>query len=545
MGRPALSLLELVRRGTFIARRPTHRALLLGAPLPWPHFVSFQRRYAAATSEAERRAIALAFERLMRSAHSETERRSGSNDAAAALARALAALGNEGSSIQLLAFFPHYLRHTKGPLLGQPFQLEPFQKQFLREFNRRDKKGRRVYRFGLFGIARGCGKTPLAAGLSLYELVRRTDAPEIYCAANSKEQAQITLNYARGFVEQSDLQQWVQLKSGLLCPASRGRMQVISAEGRLQHGRMPSAAIFDELWAVETNRQEQTYIAIQSALHKRPDAYSLVISTAGSDKQSLLGRIYETALTWPQVEISRKGFLTTARDLEHGQLMVWYAAPSDAAIDDPAVWRGANPASWIDTAELKRQLAAAGLNENDFRRFNLNQWTETNDAWLPAGVWNDLQTDSTVPDGSPIFVGVDIGILHDTSAVCWAHVLPDGRILLNVRVWSVDPAAPAHHYLTGRIELGQIEEFILELARRYRLHEVAYDPHFFQRSAELLEAKGLTMIEFLQASGPMRDAYQSFYQLALEGRLAHSGDPVFTRQINGTAAQKTERGWRL
>jgi phage terminase large subunit-like protein len=53
------------------------------------------------------------------------------------------------------------------------------------------------------------------------------------------------------------------------------------------------------------------------------------------------------------------------------------------------------------------------------------------------------------------------------------------------------------------------------------------------------------MVEFLQASGPMADAYQGFYQDALEGRLAHNGDPVLAAHIDATAADRTERGWKV
>ena len=45
MGRPAKSLRAHVQAGTFRARRDTHRALLLGAPLQWPVLASLQRRY--------------------------------------------------------------------------------------------------------------------------------------------------------------------------------------------------------------------------------------------------------------------------------------------------------------------------------------------------------------------------------------------------------------------------------------------------------------------------------------------------------------------
>lgn len=97
----------------------------------------------------------------------------------------------------------------------------------------------------------------------------------------------------------------------------------------------------------------------------------------------------------------------------------------------------------------------------------------------------------------------------------------------------------------GKVALEQVEEFIRQLARDYQLRELAFDPHFFNRSAELLEDAGIKTIEFLQASGPMADAYQGFYQLALEGKLAHDGDPVFAAHIEATAASKSERGWKL
>lgn len=69
--------------------------------------------------------------------------------------------------------------------------------------------------------------------------------------------------------------------------------------------------------------------------------------------------------------------------------------------------------------------------------------------------------------------------------------------------------------------------------------------HFFNRSAEPLEDAGIKTIDFLQASGPMAHAYQGFYQLALEGKLAHDGDPVFATHIEANAASKSERGWKL
>src|SRR5205085_1882983 len=149
----------------------------------------------------------------------------------------------------LLRFFPRYYRHPKGPKIGQPFTLERWQQQFLREFYRRDHHGERIYRLGILGIPRGNGKTPLAAGVGLYELLNRTDAPEVYFAAGSKEQAAIGLEFARNFVEAGELAEHVQIGGALRCPERQAIMKVISSDGRLQHGLAPAVAIVDELWA--------------------------------------------------------------------------------------------------------------------------------------------------------------------------------------------------------------------------------------------------------------------------------------------------------
>jgi phage terminase large subunit-like protein len=544
-GRPAKSLAQLVRDGSFRARREQHRALLLGPDLPYPGFALLQERFRRATSEPERRALALEFERAVKLVHAQAEVEQ-AQGRGRSLEAELAELGKPGSLKRLLRFFPTYLEHPKGPLIGTPFKLAGWQQRFLREFYRRDAKGRRIYRLGVLGVPRGNGKTPLAAGLGLYELVSRADAPEVYFAAASKEQAGIGLEFARSFVEPGPLADWVTVKSVLSCPSRRASMRVISADGRLQHGRAPAAAIVDELWALETAREQQTYIALNSALHKREDAYLLAITTAGYDKQSLLGRIYEAALDWPEVTTSEDGCLTIASDEEQGQLLWWYGAPEHADLEDERVWRAVNPAAWIQLRDLRRQLHDPALAELEFRRLHLNQWTAAREAWLPAGTWEALRSDAEIPAGAEIYIGVDIGLHHDTSAVVWAHRFADGRIVLRCQVWSVNDKAAAHEFVRGgEMRLELVERFIRELGRRCRIREIAYDPTYFARSAQLLADEGFTLIEFLPAGNPMLEAYQGFFQACSERTITHDGDSVLAGHVAAAAARRTERGWKL
>lgn len=374
MARPARSLEQHIRQGSFRSRR--HHRLLAGKPLPaeWPLFASLQAQYQAATSDPERAAIGLQFEQTLAATHARAKALD-SGLAGPSLDNQLNALGKPGSLPHRLAFFPALLRYPGGPLQGQPFQLEHWQRSFLREFHRRDRAGRRVYKKALLGLPAGNGMSTLAAGLGLYELLCQRDAPQVLLAAGSREQARLGIDCARRMTEPGPLGEWILSTSNRLDYTQRqARMQALSSQGALQHGRAPAAALLDQLWTFASPRQVETYRALTAAIHKRPDAYLLATSTAGPNRDSLLGHIYDRALAWDDVTVRAHGCLTVAANPEAGALVWWFAAPLDADPTDPEILRACNPASWISLSELQQQLHDPGLDERDFRRLHLNQW---------------------------------------------------------------------------------------------------------------------------------------------------------------------------
>src|SRR5215204_2387156 len=126
MGRPSKSLAERVRDTSSLARR--HAPLLAGRLVAREDLRRIQTAYQAATTERERRAIALDFQEQV-------------------TREKMAALGDRSSvdpTLTVADFFAANLIHQKGPAAGQAFVLEPWQREFVEELYRLDERGQRI-----------------------------------------------------------------------------------------------------------------------------------------------------------------------------------------------------------------------------------------------------------------------------------------------------------------------------------------------------------------------------------------------------------------
>jgi phage terminase large subunit-like protein len=456
--------------------------------------------------------------------------------------------------------------------------LEPWQQDFIDELYRVDEAGRRVYRMALLGIPRGNGKTPLAAGLGLFELMARKDAPDVFNAAGSKDQAKILTDFATAFVHAGKLRTWLTARRrAIVHRESLGVMRLVSSEGRLQHGGSVSAAIGDELWAWTTDAQEEVWDAFWTALHKRLDPLLLGISTAGHDLTSLLGRMYTDA--WKLDSIEEREHvdgigpcLRIARHEENGILVWWYGPPEGTTVEDAIasrdLWRAVNPASWIDMAVLEKQLAGLGFDEYEFARLHLNMWTATRDQFIPLQAYRACRSTAEPRRRDRIFVAVDVGLTHDTTAVSWSQPLPkpprdipkehlaielerSPHVVSRVRVWSANPdhkddRSARHVWVPGgRMDLELVEDFILALDAQFGIRELVYDEFAFEGEAQRLAKRGIPIAPLYQSGIHPQIAAKQLLKDVKEGKALHADDPVLEKHVAAAAGIKTERGWRI
>lgn len=428
------------------------------------------------------------------------------------------------------AWIEECLVHGEGDWLGQPFRLTGPQRRFLNRLFAHDRHGNLIVREALLGRAKGWGKTGFLAAVAL-ALVASPIAPRspnVVVAAASFEQADLLFGDARLMVTEGPLKPFLDVyDTEILVRGQPGAMRRVAAAAGTNDGGRPTGFIADELheW---TGNKERVHLVIGNSATKR-HGLVLNITTAGADLDSLAGRKY---LYGKQIE--------AGQIIDPGFLFDWLEAAPSWDLTDPAQLRAAvleanEHAELFGTIEsiVRRYHEIA---EHEFRRYHLNQWVRAAGCWLPDGAWDACSAPELgLADGAPTWVGVDMALRHDNAGV--VAVQKHGRRMpVRARVWKPDGLT---------IDVQAVEQHLRDLHRRYRLREVAYDPAYFARSAQVLEDEGLPMVAWPQGAARMVPACQTAYQLVCDRSVAHDNDPVLTDHVLSAQPRDVDGGWRL
>ena len=103
-----------------------------------------------------------------------------------------------------------------------------------------------------------------------------------------------------------------------------------------------------------------------------------------------------------------------------------------------------------------------------------------------------------------------------------------------------------HHvfHSGGTIDFGDVEGFLLELASRYDVREVRFDPRFLERSMEVLAARlsSSAVAPVEPYTNAHRQALAALERAVLEGTLRHPGDPAISQQVLAAACDRFDNG---
>lgn len=339
------------------------------------------------------------------------------------------------------------------PGAGTPFVLSPHQ-QFVvgslfgwyAERIGRKSGNRRVetrFRIAYFEGAKGCGKTPLFAGILIYMLIRHgIRGAQLFCAAVTLEQAKLAFRDAERMVQASpELRAMVDQKVNNLAVLSTGSfIRPISAEKRGLDGKRVQGALVDELHEHPSN---VVVVKIRAGIKGRPNALILIPTNSGFDTESVCWEYHEYSRQVLEGSVVNDAWFAfvchldaCARCQKAGKLQ-----PSDDCLEcddwktEGPHWLKANPnlgvsLPWQYLREQVREAIALPSQRNMVRRLNFCQWTAQATVGIPAGQWaacRSTRSAAAFADslaGRACFLGIDLSDKIDLSSVVAAFPKP-------------------------------------------------------------------------------------------------------------------------
>ena len=427
--------------------------------------------------------------------------------------------------VRVADFASSFMHVSKGIRAGEALHLTPWQAKLLDNLFERRADGLLRYKRSVIGLGRKNGKSLLGSLIALYGLIEGEHGAEVYSAAGDRRQARVVFDEAKWQVQQSPALSGIckVYRDVIEVPSTHSIYRVLSSDAKLQQGLNPSTVVFDELH-VQPNAELWDALTLGSGARRDPQI--VAITTAGFDMSSICGLLYGYGQKVCRGEIDDETFG-----------FWWWEAAEGCDLADRGAWLEANPnlaEGLLDPEDM--ELAVRQTSEVSVRRYRLNQWVRTAaDSWLPQGAWELCRGDSNLVDGAPTWIGVDMALKRDTTAaVAVQHV--DGKIHTQAKIWLPDG---------GVMDVAAVESHLLEMSQRYDVQEVAYDPAFFQRSAEALSEQGMPMVEFPQSPQRMIPACGHLYEMIVNQRLVHDGSPVFSDQVLSAAQRVKDNGWTL
>ncbi len=457
-------------------------------------------------------------------------------------------------------FFERFLHHSKGQFAGHKFELLDWQweKIVAPLYGWKRPDGTRRFRRGGVGIPKKNGKSTIFAGLSIYGLAA-DDEPgaEVYSAAADREQAAIIYAEAANMVEASpELYRKLKVRrSGrkVFYPAKQALLKALSADVPTKEGLNIHYLLFDELHAQKTWDLWNT-LRYGGAARRQP--LFLWISTAGYDQASLC------FAQWQYARDVLKGKTT---DWEY--LAVLYEPDEGDDWKDPAVWRKVNP-SWgvtISESDMQSgfdQAVRSPVEENSFKRYRLNVWTQQQTRWLQTGAWDECAERYTFQEfarGRKVLAGFDLSSTSDVTALILL-----GKDKDKWRLWPVFWVPEQTLRRRERenkyrfdmwVKSGFVKttpgdvvdyDFILsdfrEMARRLNVREVCIDPWNATQFATDLQESGFKVVWVRQGYASLSRATKELERLVLGKQIAHPANPTLDWMVGNVAIEQDAAG---
>lgn len=343
-----------------------------------------------------------------------------------------------------------HLRQPNGKNAGKPFRFTQTQLRFLLWFYAIDENGRFIYQRAIRRLAKGSGKSPMAAVLAVAEFLgpvrfkrynqnvrggvegKPVHMPWVQIVATSEAQTENTMRIVRALLPKgSKVVDKYSLDIGrqTMFKPPEGKLQVVTSSASTLEGAEATFVIGDETehW-LPSNGGHDLESTIADNLAK---SGSRMVETCNAWKPGLES---VAELGWKSYEAQQEGKTREMSTLYDARI----AAP-DTDMSDPVELRKAlewvyGDCWWVDIDAVISRIYDPRSDPDDSKRKYFNQPTSLSSAWCDWQSWAAIANpDELIEPGEEITLGFD-GSLSDDSTALIACRVSDGYVF-PVHVW--------------------------------------------------------------------------------------------------------------
>lgn len=300
-------------------------------------------------------------------------------------------------------------------------------------------------------------------------------------------------------------------------PCNRVRTyRVLAATPDNARGRSIDLLYVDELREIS----DKVWAAAAPTTRARPNPQTWITSNAGDVSSQVLNDMRSRALADAS---PRLGWWE------------WSAEPS-RRITDRAGWQEANPSLGylVNIESIEDSLARDS--EDTFRTETLCQWIDGTDCPFNLNAFDSgMDKSLEMLDGRQSFAGIDFDFERKSAYMVTAQIV-DGKIETYMHGWVRDET----------LNEREVASDIAEIARKFHIQQIAFDPRASGHIAPLLQQAGIRMTPTPWAGAEFATFCDITASAIQQQRIAHVGQPELRKQLALSSRRPAgDGGWRI
>lgn len=366
---------------------------------------------------------------------------------------------------------------------------------------------------------------------------KEVTVPYIRIMATEEQQAGNVYDVVKYNFEHGPLSELAGVDAGLtrIILPDGGEITPSTASSASKDGGKETWVCYDESHLWTTPELKRTYNTVRRNLVKRKIAepWSLETSTMYAPGES---SVAET--THEYFKLAAEGLIDGSGLLMDHREGPWVDIRDDKALMAALEHVYGSFAKVMDLKRIVKEIRNPATEEEDARRYFLNQVVAGSDQWMDPTFWKACRReDDPIVPRDQIAIGFDGSIRDDSTSLVGCR-LRDGKLFL-IGVWENTGSDD------WEVDVAEVDAALAEAFKTYKVEWMYADPMYWQdiigKWAAEFGAK--TVFEFwTNKEQRMVQAVERFHTASSTAQLIHDGNGTITRHVLNARKKKVRSG---